>query len=119
MKRLVFLAVIFCAPALSLAPVCSHAEQGGLKRFDLSVVEGAVSPEPRTLRVTQGDTVEIEWSTDREIHLHVHGYNIEVVVKPDAPAAMRFDADATGRFAVEEHGADRHHGIAYLEVHPR
>lgn len=89
----------------------------------------------RVLRVKKGDTVRLHWSTDEEVDLHLHGYNIKTKVKPGEPATVTFDARATGRFPVTTHGfgsaeerkkqGDSHSlvgaesALIYIEVHPR
>ncbi len=77
------------------------------------------------VRVKEGQNVELIWRTDEKVELHLHGYDIEVDVKPDASAMMRFKAHATGRFPITAHGFGDHHGsghaektLLYLEVHP-
>jgi hypothetical protein len=94
--------------------------------FDLKVSAGAVPQEMRLVRVKQGDTVKLRWTSDRPIVLHLHGYDIERKVEPGAAAEMSFVARATGRFPVEEHkpnakGGQPHSGAAlvHIEVLPR
>lgn len=79
-------------------------------------------------RVTEGQTVELRWTTDETAELHLHGYDIEVKAKPGALATMTFKAHATGRYPVTVHGfGDSHsHGgshseqtLYYVEVHPK
>ena len=80
-----------------------------------------------TLRVKYGDMVTLRWRTDEPVRLHLHGYDIEALAKPDSPAAFTFKAYATGRFPITAHGfgAPTHAGaheetpLVYLEVHPR
>ena len=78
-------------------------------------------PEPqRLIRVQQGDEVTLQWTTDRPLTLHLHGYDIEEKLTPKTPVSMRFTARATGRFPIEIHGAGGTERIVgYLEVHPR
>lgn len=93
-----------------------------IRRFDLVVAEGRTGGESNTIRVTEGDTVEIRWRSDAPIELHLHGYDIEAKVTPQSPAVMRFEATITGRFKVEQHGAHgRHHhdAVLYIEVYPK
>ncbi len=74
------------------------------------------------VRVTQGDQVELRWTTDEETEVHLHGYDIEVELMPGTEQVMTFEARATGRFAIEAHGFGQDHGDAtlmYLEVLPR
>ena len=94
--------------------------------FDLKIDKGKVPPSMRLIRVKQGDSVRLRWTTDRPIMLHLHGYDIEKKVVPGAVSEMTFTARATGRFTVEPHiGAQRSGGHAHgkplvtLEVYPR
>ena len=74
----------------------------------------------RLVRVRQGDTVKLRWTSDRPIVLHLHGYDIERKVEPGSVAEMSFVARATGRFSVEEHKPDtkggHSHGAALVRV---
>jgi len=105
--------------AAAAAFVAFAAAQPAPKVFELILVGGAVAG-PDTLKVKRGDRVELRWSSDRSIVLHLHGYNIERTAAPRAPAAMAFEAKLAGRFPVSEHrhGSARHRAILYLEVHP-
>lgn len=84
--------------------------------------EGIVRPArgAGTLRLSQGERVEILWSVDRPADIHLHGYGVEVRAAAGEVATMAFTARAAGRFAVEVHDArGRHVTVLYLEVHPR
>ena len=94
--------------------------------FDLKIDNGKVPPSMRLIRVKQGDSVKLRWTTDRPIMLHLHGYDIEKKVEPGTVSEMTFQAHATGRFPVEEHkpNAQGSHGhgeapLARIEVLPR
>ena len=90
------------------------------KVLTLSVVNGAVAGVEDTVKVRQGDDLELRWSSDKPMELHLHGYDIEVKVSPQAPAVMSFKANIPGRFPVEPHGQGpgHHRPVLYLEVHP-
>jgi hypothetical protein len=90
------------------------------KVLTLSVVNGAVVGVGDTVKVQQGDDVELRWSSDKPMELHLHGYDIEVKVSPQASAVMSFKANIPGRFPVEPHGQGpgHHRPVLYLEVHP-
>lgn len=100
----------WCRPALAEPRV-----------VDLVIRGGAVAPEQRVVRVQVGDDVTLRWTSDRALTLHLHGYDIENRVVPEAPATMRFRARAAGRFPIERHDEQpgREGTVAYLEVHPR
>ena len=104
------------ALALALAPALA-AE----RTFDLELAGGRLAAGSSTLRVAKGDQVQLRWTSDRRIVLHLHGYDIETIVTPQSPARVAFTASVAGRFPVTEHsqGKGQHHrAILYLEVHP-
>jgi hypothetical protein len=77
--------------------------------------------------VKQGDTVTLRWTADEPVAIHLHGYEIEKTIKPEAPTVFSFKVHATGRFSITAHGfgAQAHGGghgdtvLIYLEVLPR
>ena len=75
------------------------------------------------VRVTQGEQVELRWTSNEATELHLHGYNVRTKVDAKGEAVMNVDARAAGRFAIESHGfgADHHaeKTLIYLEVLPR
>ncbi len=99
-----------------------------VRRFEINLKSGELPREQRTVRVKQGEPVELRWTSDRPVTLHLHGYDIELAVKPGEPATMTFAAKISGRFSVStvigEPGKSRRaahlHGARalYLEVHP-
>jgi hypothetical protein len=108
MARRLFLFIAFAGVVAAAEPA---------KVFELTVSAGRPSS---TIRVKRGEQVELRWSSDRRMTLHLHGYDIERTVAPQAPAVMGFKADIAGRFPVSEHGHGGRHGrtVLYLEVHP-
>jgi FtsP/CotA-like multicopper oxidase with cupredoxin domain len=114
MRRREFLVAFAAAP---LAGVAAEPEN---KAFELAIARGRVDAAQETVRVKKGDKVELRWTSDRRIGLHLHGYDIETTVTPEAPAVMAFQARIAGRFPVSEHGHGSRHErpLLYLEVHP-
>jgi FtsP/CotA-like multicopper oxidase with cupredoxin domain len=110
-------AVLVAAATTTLAP-CADASQP--KAFTLPLVEGALHGASDTVRVKQGDDVELRWTTDRPVTLHLHGYDIESRIAPGKPVLMSFKATLPGRFPVEVHGGGKgpHRPVLYLEVYP-
>lgn len=101
-----------------------RSKDSQIQRVDLAIELGKVNVKDKTIRVTEGDVVELRWFSDVKQTLHLHGYDIEAEVRPNSPVVMRFDAFATGRFPVEIHGSSHtgSHGqpvLLYLEVRPR
>lgn len=87
--------------------------------FALVLKDGRLPESQRLLRVQQGDEVTLKWTTDRPLTLHLHGYDLETTLRPEAPVEMRFTARATGRFPLEIHGPGTERTVGHLEVHPR
>ena len=77
----------------------------------------------RAIRITENEVVELRWSSDEPVKLHLHGYDKELQVRPGQPASMSITGRATGRFPITSHGwghgGHGHHALTYLEVHPR
>lgn|SRR5688500_14182908 len=107
MARAFFFLIVFAGAVAAAEPAV----------FELTVVAG---PSSQTLKVKRGERVELRWKSERRVTLHLHGYDLERTVAPQAPAVMAFKADIAGRFPVSEHGHGGRHGrtVLYLEVHP-
>ena len=115
-RRSILLAsVAFCVGLPIPGPVHAAEKQ----RFLVDNKSGQVAKDKQTLRVVEGDAVEIEFTSDRALTLHLHGIDIEMSVGPENPAVMAFDATIAGRFPLEAHGAGAHGSLVYVEVHPR
>lgn len=120
------LALTLAIAALSAgAPAGIVAAQVRELTFDLKVERGALPAEMRLIRVTQGDVVRLRFTSDQPMTVHLHGYDIERKIVPGDVAEMRFAANATGRFPIEEHKSDAHGGHSHgdvlvrIEVYPR
>jgi hypothetical protein len=117
-------AFVTCALALLLASAAQTVSAAEVT-FVLRIQNGRVPENMRLIRVKQNDVVRLQWSTDKAINLHLHGYDIEKSVAPGAVTEMTFTARATGRFAVAPHlaaqpGGGHAHGdvLVTIEVYP-
>lgn len=106
-----------------LVPTLATAQE--VRRFELALKAGELPKEQRTIQVKQGDAVELRWTSDKSVRLHLHGYDIEVAVQPGEPTVMALQARIAGRFSVDKlddnsgAGGHRHGGkVLYFEVHP-
>lgn len=121
---------LLCASAQSQSPggpAASQRQPG--RHVALAIAQRKIAPRPPTIRVRQHDIITLDWTTDEEVSIHLHGYDQLLTVKPGAPQAMRIDASVPGRFPVSAHGygaqtehKGKHHREAplmYLEVLPR
>lgn len=103
---------------LALASIAGAAVAASPK-FSVELVGGRIKGDD-TLKVRQGDQVQVNVVSDQPLVLHLHGYDIETKVVPPAPALLAFKADLAGRFPVHEHrsGAGNHRAVMFIEVHP-
>ena len=115
-----FLAMLLAGPT----PVIAQTDPA-VRILSVSIEKRKVVGK-RTIRVTQGDRVQLNWQTDEKVELHLHGIDQKTEVLPGAGGTIRFTAKATGRFPVTSHGfgkkAGHHHGpgaLMYVEVYPK
>jgi hypothetical protein len=117
-------AVIALGAGLAL-PVMADDEnpQATTRTFELRIAHRRVPQAQRVLRATEGERIELRWSADEPLLLHLHGYEIETRVEPGKPAVTAFAARLTGRFPVAIHtggGSKYHHrALLHVEIHPR
>ena len=109
---------------MSLTSTLNAAEAAQVT-YALNIVNGRVPDNMRLIRVKQDDVVKLEWSTDKPMTVHLHGYDIEQELKPGTVTQMTFTARATGRFTIEPHigktpSGGRAHGdvLVTIEVYP-
>ena len=93
------------------------------KRFELVIAERALASGGPTIRVTQGERVELVWSSDEGVDLHLHGYDLELHVPAGEPAVLAFTAAVAGRFPLTSHGFagggdHSHRPLLYVEIYP-
>src|SRR4051812_27840142 len=74
--------LILLAASLGVAGAAAAASS---QSFSVELKSGRVQGE-ETLKVRQGDQVDVRLSSDRQMVLHLHGYDIDVKVAPPAPA---------------------------------
>jgi hypothetical protein len=91
------------------------AAESQRREFELRISEEVM--EPSEVTVGEGDRVVFTIFTDSPLGFHVHGYDLEREIEPGEPATLSFEADLTGRFAVENHETEEELGT--LVVEPR
>ena len=92
-------------------PAAAPAERS----FDLDIKGDAMSPEEVSVR--EGDRVNMSFTADGPVEIHVHGYDLERQVEPGEATELSFEADLTGRFPMENHETETDLGV--LVVEPR
>ncbi len=118
---LIWLAASLFLPAVLVQ--AAAAQDNPQQAIDVRIEDRKVVAPTAAIRITEGDTVELRWTSDEPVELHLHGYDLKFQVRPDAPAAMVIEASATGRFPITSHGwgagGHGHDALTYLEVYPR
>jgi len=108
---------------LSLAGAISSGAWAAELTFDIRIEHGRIAETMRLIRVHEGDSVKLRWTSDRPVVLHLHGYDIEKAVAAGAVTELSFTAYATGRFPIEIHGQGAGGAgdapLAVIEVYPR
>lgn len=130
MNRL--LEIVLAATLIAVATVSPLAaadvpEKYAEKIFELRIENGKVAKDETRVRVTQGDTVRLRWTSDKALVLHLHGYDIQRRVEPRITIEMTFTARATGKFPVHAHsetaapksGHIHEVPLMFIEVYPR
>lgn len=122
--RFIALTAIIIGSSLSLAePEGNETSASPDVRIEVKIENRKVVGD-QVIRVTQGQIVEMVWTTDEETQVHIHGYEIHIPTSPGTPAEIKFEAHATGRFPVTSHGYGNEYGkmhqmLLYFEVHPK
>jgi hypothetical protein len=118
--------ILIATLLLCFVPVSINADtdEKAVKRIELVISERNVQREEKTIRVTQGDSIELVWQSDETAELHLHGYDISFKVSPEASSMVTFEALATGRFPITNHGfggqkGHGHEALLYIEVYPK
>jgi FtsP/CotA-like multicopper oxidase with cupredoxin domain len=72
---------------------------------------------PDEIGVEEGDFVTLRFTSKSPVEVHLHGYDLEGSVLPGEETTLSFEADATGRFEIEDHETEAQLGT--LLVQPR
>lgn len=107
---------------LVLLATSSPLGAGQPETVHIELKGGKVSGTTDTFRFREGEEVQLIWTSDATVELHLHGYDLAVTAGPGKTATMQFTAVATGRFPVTRHGEDGsggHHALIYIEIYPR
>ena len=106
------------APPASASPPATPGPSApaSAQEFRFELAGGRVISAPEALRVKRGSAVIIRVSSDKADELHLHGYDLELVLKAGQPGVLLFTAKEAGRFDLELHHAGVELGA--LEVQP-
>ena len=120
-------AVLVFATMLALfSPQTVGAQQTPPRIFSLTISQGQVAANNRTIKVLEGDLVELQWIADEKLTLHLHGYDVTLKLEAGKPGTLGFTAHAAGRYPLAihrstDHKTGGHHksAVLHVEVHPR
>jgi hypothetical protein len=123
-SRRTWLAWLAAGSIMPFALIGEAAAQNGPKHVVEIRIEGRKVVAPvDTITITEGDLVELRWTSDEQVELHLHGYDLELTVLPNEPGVIAFEAFASGRFPITSHGWGKgghsHDALTYLEIHPK
>ena len=121
---------MYLATAAGLAGAAraqARNDSPAVRRVELKILRRKIVGDTNTLRVGAGDVVELVWTSDEAVRLHLHGYDIEAALTPENPVQMKFRATVSGRFPIAAHAfgdsagqrGAREKVLGYLEVYPR
>ena len=118
--------LVITAMLALFSPQTVGAQQAQRRKFSLAISRGQVAGNNRTIKVLEGDLVELQWIADEKLTLHLHGYDVTLELMAGEPGTMGFTAHAAGRYPVAihrstDHKKSGHHksAVLHVEVHPR
>ena len=92
-------------------PMSHNQSQSDKSEFEINISNGVLTDGEQKLVVTKDDNVRLIINSDKDLVMHVHGYDIEKNVKANQETYLDFHAHATGRFLVNTHElSDEVHG---------
>jgi hypothetical protein len=116
-------AISTLTPTADVGVTSVTAQTSAPRKFSVTIKNG--KSDTNSIRVTQGEQIEITLASDQAAELHLHGYDLITQLEPGAPAILSFVARIAGRFPVEAHRmgsvaqGGRHPGaLFYVEIYP-
>ena len=91
----------------ALVSVCSP-DTLEIREFEVGIRGGegfSASMEPKLIELKQNDTLILRVASYQKGMMHIHGYDLGLMVGPDSTAVLEFDAATTGRFEIMFHAA--------------
>jgi hypothetical protein len=114
--------------AVGIVPIsllgAATAQDRTQRTIDIRIRHRTVISPANAIKVTEGELLELRWTSDEQVEVHLHGYDAEFTVKAGTPHSVVIDALTTGRFPITGHGwgtdghAHAHGALIYFEVHP-
>lgn len=106
--------------AIDNAEVTPEIEQSAPTIYKVTLTNGHLTAGPALISATQGEEITIDFVSDRQAELHLHGYDLTLRLNASENARLNFTANHAGRFEYELHGhAGGHNALGAIEVYPR
>jgi heme/copper-type cytochrome/quinol oxidase subunit 2 len=97
------------------SPTGTSADEPQEQIYDVAIEGGTMNP--NEISVEEGDLATLRLTSESLVEVHIHGYDLEEEVLPGEETDLSFEADATGRFEIEDHETEAQLGT--LLVQPR
>jgi heme/copper-type cytochrome/quinol oxidase subunit 2 len=97
------------------SPTGTSADEPQEQIYDVAIEGGTMNP--NEISVEEGDLATLRLTSESPVEVHIHGYDLEEEVLPGEETDLSFEADATGRFEIEDHETEAQLGT--LLVQPR
>ena len=103
-----WLALSLALAAVPLLAACGASSQPEPSPAEAAVINLPIANRATTLtrddlRVSQGDTVRLTFTSDEPGEVHLHGYDLTADVSPEQPGELVFEAAAAGAFGINFH----------------
>ena len=91
-------------------PACGGSSTGEINKNEIlvSIKNGNVEGD-KIVKVKKGEQVKLKFTSDQEMSIHLHGYDIEAEIPMDGSETIEFEAHATGAFPVTAHISEENH----------
>lgn len=96
-------------------PTETPADEPQERVYDVAIEGGAMNP--AEISAEEGNFVTLRLTSESPVEVHMHGYDLEGDVLPGEETELSFEADASGRFDIEDHETEAQLGT--LLVQPR
>lgn len=108
------LLIIFAAVGLS---GCGKGSGSAVHSVSLSIVSQTLygARPDKMIQFKQGEKVTIRITADEPMKIFLHGYDVEIRVKPGETSALQFSADVLGRFPLMIHSLGEDEG-SHVEI---
>ena len=114
---LVLVLSVSCSEA-DIDPNQNTTEVTNIKETTIQIEDGKISNGIDVITLKKNDQVKLSFNSNEEIEIHLHGYDIKKLVKPNETSVMEFKAIATGRYNVTSHldqNGGNHHNHDHSE----